>query len=166
MSDDKESNQKTESSNQTSPQDEIIFIAKYKDWMVIKKLKINDKTPPQEVASILASIEATLSRKSYQFTGINQQKIEEVAEKFSKGKRKSFSSLAEILKSLNTSELKKELLSACPSEKHYPIAENYFFKVMLDKLGFKTNLDNETLVEVYPELKIPKPRGNFGSKKS
>ncbi|MCX8197128.1 MAG: DUF2666 domain-containing protein [Candidatus Micrarchaeota archaeon] len=144
---------------------EVIFTARYKDWVVVKKLSVDEKTTPQEVAAILASIESTLSFKSYQFAGIDHAKIDALAEKLAKGKRKSFSSLSEIFSSLKPSEFKAELLSACPSEQHLPLAENYLVKLVLDKLGFKTNLDPLLLQEIYPELKIPKPRGNFKAKK-
>lgn len=144
---------------------EVVFTARYNGWMVIKKLSIVESTTPQEVAGALASIEATLTRKSYQFAGINQPAIEAIAERLVKGKRKSFVSLSEALSSLKPTELKEELLAACPTPKHLPIAENYLLKVLLDLLGFKTNLDGETLSGAYPEIKVAKPRGNFGKKK-
>lgn len=144
---------------------EVAFTARYKEWMVIKKMSIDEKTTPQEVSAILASVEATLSRKSYEFAGINLSAIDALADRLIKGKRKSFVSLAEALSSLKPTELKGELLAACPSEKHLGIAENYLLKSILDKMGFKTNLDGETLQEAYPEVKVAKPRGNFGKKK-
>lgn len=144
---------------------EVSFMARYKDWMVVKKLSIEGSTTPQEVSAILASVEATLSRKSYEFTGINQGIIEALAAKLTGGKRKSYVSLAESLSSLKPAELKTELLAACPSPAHLPIAENYLLKCMLDNLGFRTNLDMETLSGTFPEIKVTKPRGNFGKKK-
>lgn len=144
---------------------EIAFTARYKDWMAIKKLAIETTTTPQEVAAALAGIEATLSRKSYEFSGINREAVEAVAERLCKGKRKSFASLAEALSELKPTELKNELLASCPAPSHLPIAENYLLKCMLDSMGFRTNLDAETLAGAYPELKIAKPRGNFGKKK-
>jgi Ran GTPase-activating protein (RanGAP) involved in mRNA processing and transport len=143
---------------------EVIFTARYKDWVVIKKLSIDQSTTPQEVSAILASIEATISRKSYQFSGINQQAIEAIAKRLAQGKRKSFSSLSEVFAGIKPTELKSELLAACPTEAHLPIAENYLVKAVLDILGFKTNLDVETLSQAYPEIKVPKPKGNFGRK--
>ena len=144
---------------------EVAFTARYKGWMVIKKTSIDEKTTPQEVSAILASIEATLSRKSYEFAGINLAAIDTLADRLIKGKRKSFVSLSEALKELKPAELKGALLAACPSEKHLGIAENYLLKSILDKSGFKTNLDGETLHVAYPEIKVAKPRGNFGKKK-
>jgi len=144
---------------------EVVFTARYRGWMVVKKLSIDEKITPQEVAAALASIEATISRKSYEFTGINREAIEAMAEKMAGGKRKSFASLAEALSSLKPSELKGQLLLACPAPAHLPIAENYFVKCLIDRLGFRTNLDTETLSGVFPEIKVAKPRGNFGKKK-
>jgi len=143
----------------------VAFTARYKEWMVIKKLAIESQTPSEEVSLALASIEATLSRKSYEFTGIKTDAIDSLADTLVKGKRKSFVSLSEALSSVKPTELKSQLLASCPSEKHLPIAENYLLKTLLDKLGFKTNLDPQTLADAYPNLKVAKPRGNFGKKK-
>lgn len=147
------------------PEGEITFTARYNEWMVIKKTKIDDSTTPQEVAAALSSIEATLTRKSYEFTGIDTGKIQAISEKLVKGKRKSFASLSEALSQFKPTELKAELLLACPKPEHLPIAENYLLKCMLDAMGFKTNLDGETLSQVFPEIKVAKPRGNFGKKR-
>ena len=143
----------------------VVFTARYRDWMVVKKLSIDDRTTPQEVSAALASIEATISRKSYEFSGINREAVEAIASKLSAGKRKSYVSLSEALLALKPTALKAELLTACPTPKHLPIAENYMVKCLLDNLGFKTNLDTETLSGTFPEIKVTKPRGNFGKKK-
>jgi len=147
------------------PEGEIAFTARYKEWMVIKKASIDDATAPQEVAAALASVEATISRKSFEFSGINTAKVSEIAGKLVKGKRKSFASLSEALAAFKPTELKTELLTACPTPAHLPLAENYLLKCMLDLMGFRTNLDTETLSQVFPEIKVAKPRGNFGKKK-
>jgi len=144
---------------------EVVFTARYKDWMVVKKLSIETTSTPQDVSAILASVEATLSRKSYEFTGINQGIIETLATKLTGGKRKSYVSLSEALSAMKPTELKTELLMACPTPKHLPIAENYLLKCMLDNLGFRTNLDMATISGTFPEIKVTKPRGNFGKKK-
>src|SRR3989344_3281270 len=137
---------------------EVNFSARYKDWMVVKKLSIESNSTPQEVSAILASVEATLSRKSYEFTGINQGIIEALAAKLTGGKRKSYVSLSEALSAMKPTELKTELLLACPTPKHLPIAENYLLKCMLDALGFRTNLDMETISGTFPEIKVTKPQ--------
>jgi len=143
----------------------VVFTARYREWMVIKKLSIDEKTTPQEVAAALAGMEATISRKSYEFTGINREAVEAIAATLSAGKRKSYVSLAEALSALKPTALKEQLLTACPTPAHLPIAENYMVKCLLDNLGFRTNLDTATLSGTFPEIKVTKPRGNFGKKK-
>lgn len=145
--------------------DEIVFTAKYKDWMVIKKLLIEENTKPEEVAAALSSIQATAIRKAYDFSGINKQVVEELAAKLTAGKRKSYPNLAEVFSSMKPGEFKTALLAACPDPKYLPIAESYLLTCVLSNVGFSAYLDSQTLMEVFPELKMPKPKGNFGKKK-
>jgi len=144
---------------------EIVFSAKYRDWIAIKKLSVDGNTKPEEVSAILASINSTLQRKSYDFIGINREAIEEYAKSLSKGKRKAYGSLAEVVSSVKPGEVKEKLLSCCPDPKLLPIAESFFLKSLVESIGFRTTLDADVLTEVYPHLKIPKPRGNFGKRK-
>jgi hypothetical protein len=144
---------------------EIIFSAKYRDWVVIKKMSVDAGTKPEEVSAILASINSTLMRKSYDFIGINREQIEAYAQSLAKGKRKALGSLVEVLGSVKPGELKEKLLACCPDPKMLPIAESFFLKTLIETVGFKTSLDADALTAVYPHLKIAKPRGNFGKKK-
>lgn len=144
---------------------EIAFTAKYRDWIAIKKMSVDGDTKPEEVAAILASINSTLQRKSYDFVGISREAIEEYAKSLSKGKRKAYGSLAEIVSAVKPGEVKEKLLSSCSDPKLLPIAESFFLKSLIESIGFRTTLDADVLTEVYPHLKIPKPRGNFGKKK-
>ena len=146
-------------------QDEIVFTARSKDWMVVKKFLIVENTKPEEISLSLASIDATLVRKSYEFAGIKPDVIDAFAQKLAAGKKKNWPNLAEALSSLKPSEIKKELLLACTTPEQYPIAEIYFLKALTEAIGFRTVLDPQTLADVYPHLKVSKPRGNFGKKK-
>lgn len=144
--------------------EQVAFAARYKDWLVVKKLLIEANTPPEEVSLALASIDRTLVRKTYEFAGINMDLVEAHALKVAK-KGRQYSNLSSIFASLKPGEVKAALLPACPTPAHFPIAENYFIKRLMDEVGYKTVLDPETLAEVFPHLKITKPRGNFGKKK-
>lgn len=146
-------------------QDEIVFTAKYKDWIVVKKLLIDPSTKPEEVVGALTSVNNTVVRKTFDFLGINREMIEAYAQKACKGKRKGFASLSEVLGSLKPSEVKAELAKACPDEKLAPFAENYLLRAILDTLKMNAEIDLETLGKIYPNVKVSKPRGNFGKKK-
>ncbi len=145
-------------------QDEIVFTARNKDWMVVKKFLVVENTKPEEVSLALASIDKTLVRKSYEYAGIKADVVEAYAMTVAK-KGRTFSNLSAVFGSLQPGVVKAALLPACPTPELYPIAESYFVKKLLEEVGFDPCLEPETLAKVYPHLKVPKPRGNFGKKK-
>ncbi len=144
--------------------DEVAFAARHKDWMVVKKLLIIENTLPEEIALALASIDKTMVRKSYEYTGIKTDVVDEYAMKVAK-KGRTFANLSAVFGSLKPGEVKAALLPACPTPAHYPIAESYFVKKLLEEIGFAPCLEPETLGKVFPHIKVAKPRGNFGKKK-
>jgi len=145
--------------------EQIMFLAKYKDWIVVKKLSIDPTTTPQEIAGGLAGINATMIRKAFDFVGIDKEAVDAYAQQVCKGRRKSYANLAEALTSIKPGEMKEALAKACTEEKFLPFAEIYFLRCVLTALGFNTEVDTKTLSDVFPELKFPKPRGNFKKKK-
>ncbi|MDE1798091.1 MAG: DUF2666 family protein [Candidatus Micrarchaeota archaeon] len=144
--------------------DQVAFAARFKDWMVVKKLLVDATTKPEEVSLTLASIDKTIARKSYEFTGINADVIDAYVATVAK-KGHTFANLADVFKSLQPGAVKAALLPACPTPEHYPIAESYFVKRILEEAGYAPVLEPETLAKVFPHLKITKPRGNYGGKK-
>ncbi len=154
-------------------QDEIVFIGKYKKWAAIKKMSINEKTEDREVAAILASINSTLKTKTYDFLGIDTSKIDEYAAKVTKGKRKTYSNLADVLGKLKTGEVNKVLAEASPEktvevngkqiagDKLKPVAEIYFMRALLSGMGYDVDASPEVIGKIYPDLKKAKPRGRF-----
>ncbi len=144
--------------------DEVTFAAKFRDWIAIKKMSANETTKPEEVAALLASITATIDRKSFEFAGVNTELIDAYVDSLTKGKRKAYGVLAEILSNLKPGELKARFIEAS-DEKKYPLAESYFMRKLLSNLGFSAWVDVENMQKAYPELKIPKPRGRMPGKK-
>lgn len=141
--------------------DEISFVAKYKDWIVVKKKSIDEETKNEEIIATLSSISDTTTKKAFDFSGINKTAIESYVSEITKGKRKGFGTLAEIFSQLKQNEVKERLVGACGEEKFLPIAEAYFLKSILSSLGYFTSINSEILRKIYPELKIPKPRGRM-----
>lgn len=144
--------------------EEVAFAARHKDWMVVKKLLIEANTLPEEIALTLASIDKTMVRKSYEYTGIKTDVVEAYALKVAK-KGRTFANLSAVFGSLKPGEVKAALMEACPNPQLYPIAESYFVKKLLEEIGFDPCLEPETLGKVFPHIKVAKPRGNFGKKK-
>lgn len=143
---------------------EISFFAKYKDWVVIKKKQIDEKTEDKEILAILASINSTTARKAYDFAPIDKAAIDKYVAELVKGKRKGLNNLAEIFGSLKQNELKEKLLKACKDETFYPFAETYFINSILKALNYSPFIDSEVVQEVYPDMKMPKPRGRISKK--
>ncbi len=154
--------------------EEVVFTAKYRDWMVVKKLLIESMTKPEDVALVLSSIDNTMVRKSYEFTGLNVDLVDAYVAEICKGKGKSWNNLILAFQQVKPAEIKAKLQEACPPEQitadgkkgnFMPIAEAYFVKRMIETVGYPAVLTPEILQVAFPSLKIPKPRGNFGKKK-
>lgn len=140
---------------------EILFSAKCGDWVVVKKTTIDEKTTKPEIVYMLTSISETIGRKGFEFSGIDVAAIDALAGQAAKGRRKGFGSIAEVFGSLKTAEIKAALLAAAREEIKYPIAEAYFVRKVMENLGYSFMPSREVLQAIYPELKIPKPRGRF-----
>ncbi len=156
------------------PVEEIVFTARYRDWMVVKKLLIEAISKPEDVSLVLASIDNTLVRKAYEFTGLKVDLIDAYVAEVCSGKSKSWTNLAAAFAGVKPAEIKAKLQEACPpavpgadgkTGNFMPIAEAYFVKRMIETIGYPAVLTPEILQVAFPSLKIPKPRGNFGKKK-
>jgi len=77
---------------------------------------------------------------------------------------KGYSSLAEIFGGIKQGEVREILLSAS-SEQLLPIAEAYFMRKLITGVGYELETGTEMLSKIYPELKLPKPKGRFGKGK-
>ncbi|MFA5077445.1 MAG: DUF2666 family protein [Candidatus Micrarchaeia archaeon] len=131
---------------------QIALIGRYRDWIAIKKMGVNEKTRDYEVAGILSAISSTLVRKSFDFLEPDRS-VESIAASATKGKRKSFVNLATALRDVSGSMNGDEVRDA------------YLLKCVFENLGFAPYANVEALVPAYPELKVPKPRGRFAKKR-
>ena len=73
-------------------EEKIEFLAKYKDWVSVKRLSIDDKTRPKDIVYILGAIWATIEEKLGRYlveSGVEKEKLDAQAEKIAKelGKR-------------------------------------------------------------------------------
>ncbi|MCK4319647.1 DUF2666 family protein [Candidatus Micrarchaeota archaeon] len=126
----------------------IVLLAKYETWIVIKKMKIEKGVEDWEAGGALSGINNTLVRKGFEFSGIEKEKMENKAVKLTKGKRKSYALIGELLEQVRGNELERA----------------YFVDSLLGKLKVVPYANLEMLVKRYPELKLkrrgrkPKPK--------
>lgn len=143
------------------PENESIeFVAKYKNWVAVKKIQIREGTAPEEIVLQLAGIRQSVDRKSFEILGIDTQAIDAYAAEFTKGTRKSFSALAEVVQKLGTKEVKERLKAATNGKEQLTaIAQTYLFRRVVQGLQFDFDVNPDLLQKAYPTLKVPKPPG-------
>ena len=142
----------------TEPDEYIDFMAKYKNWISIKRLGIRSDTKPEEIVHYLAGVRSAIDLKSYAFLDIKTQVLDEYAKSICAGTRKSYPSLANALVKLDSLDAKRALSESC-SKELVPLAEAYLISKVVTALGYNTSISQETMSKVYPWLKTPKGLG-------
>lgn len=141
------------------PSEYVDFMARYKDWITIKRLGIRGDTKPEEITHHLAGIRAVIDRKAYSFLDIDTASLDAYASKITAGMRKGYSSLVNVATSLGNSETKSTLKKACGDKKLMPIAETYLLGKAMTNIGFDSGINQKLMSRVFPALKPPKVPG-------
>jgi len=119
------------------PDDQIVFIGKYKEWVAIKKLTVPG-SEEYEIGGILSSICATVVPKTFQFAKINANI------KTSKGK--SIKNLFEMLKNAESKDEKQTAANV---------------NAVFHAYGITPYPTIQMLEKAYPDLKVKKPKGRM-----
>ena len=144
----------------------ISFMAKYKDWISIKKLSIHENTKPEEVSAHLSSIRMATDRKTAQILGVNTENLDIYAASATENMRKSAANLEKITVILCSPEAKKEIDGACAADASLrDAAIIYLFSRMLQNIKIDLEVSADTLMDMFPGLKIPKPKGRMPGQK-
>ncbi len=146
------------------PEEYIDFMAKYRDWISIKRLGIHSDTKPEEVVHHLAAIRSTIERKSYTFLGIKTEILDEHAKSLCSGMKKNYNSLSSTIGKMSNPETKRVLESAS-SKQLMPIAEAYLLGRMVSTIGFDTEINQTMMSKIFPDLKPPRVPGRLGKSK-
>lgn len=144
---------------------EIVFNAKYGNWISVKKMAIDSEDKPAEVVYKLSSINDVINKKGFEFSGVKTDVIDAFVADLTKGKRTGYANLAEVFGALKPSEVDEKLKQAVSEEIILPLARAYFVRRIVESLGYPVIPSCELLQKIYPGLKFPKPKGNFGGKK-
>lgn len=151
--------------NSKPPYEGIALMAKYKDWISIKKLSIDKETKPEEVAAQLTSIRIAVDRKLPQIMGINTEELDIYADESTNNMRKSVANIEKIVNILCSSDTKKIIDAAIPSESVRDMAVIYLFSRMLQNIKVDLEVSPDALENMFPGLKIPKPKGRMPGQK-
>ena len=140
-------------------------MAKYKDWIAIRRLGIRADTRPEEVVMHMAGVRALIENKSYPMLGIKINVLDEYAGKLTAGARKSYATLGKAIESLSGSETKSVIESSCDNKALTPLAEVYLLSKTITNLGYDTGINPATMAKIFPGLKPPKAPGMGGRRR-
>lgn len=144
--------------------DGISFMAKYKDWVSIKKLSIDANTKPEEVSAHLSSIRLATDRKTAQILGVDTDALDAYASEMTGNMRRSAANLQKVTQIMCDANTKKQLDAASnPSIREAAII--YLFGRMLQNIKIDLEVSPDTLMDMFPGLKIPKPKGRLPGQK-
>ncbi len=148
--------------NVEEPDEYIDFMAKYKEWISIRRLGIRANTTPQEVVYHLAGIRTTVEGKMYPLLGIKTDVLDSFANSATQGLKKK--DLPQVMEKLDSPEA-KQAITASSSETLAPLAKIYLLNKLITNVGLETGIGQLGMSKIFPELKPPKmPRG-AGKKK-
>jgi hypothetical protein len=125
-------------------EDTIAFVGKYKGWISIKKLGL-ENVRDWEVSAILSAISHTSVNKAFDFSGV--EKNDALVSKVAAGRRKSYGNLADALGAI------------LPELKNGRLADAYVICKVFETIGYKPYASPEMLSDAHPEVKPPKVRG-------
>ncbi len=146
------------------PKEYIDFMARYKDWIAIKRIGIRDGTDPKEVSLYLATVKESIEPKFYRFLEIDTRALDELADSMTKGMKKGYESLGAVLPKMKDKSVKDAVLKSCKDPKTRPMAEAYLFSRILANLDIEAFTTSKTFVKMFPEYKISKKGMGKGSK--
>ncbi|MGC8676237.1 MAG: DUF2666 family protein, partial [Candidatus Micrarchaeia archaeon] len=144
----------------SSDKESIEFYAKYKGWVAVKKIEINEDTKPEEVAAKVVSIRQNIDRKAFELLGIDMAALDAYAASLTGNMRKSYANLANVIQNLGKQEVKEQVSKATGGKPELvDIAATYLFRKVVQNLSFDFDVNQEMLEKAYPYLKMPKPPG-------
>ncbi len=148
------------------PQSEgISFMAKYGEWISVKKLSISGATKPEEVSAHLSSIRLATDRKAPQVLGVDTEALDEYASQITGTMRKSAANIEKIVQALCSADTKGRIDAAAQDRSIRAAAVVYLFARMLQNIKVDLEVSPDTLMDMFPGLKIPKPKGRMPGKK-
>lgn len=141
---------------------EVRLVANYAGWRAVKKVDVAAAERKEVVAACTGIFERAKAKASAAMGSGFEIAASAFLQKFPE--RKSFSRLSEILQAAER-ELPEISASAGGSKQLEQRMYKLFFYACFERSGFTPCVSTGEVSRIWPELKIPKPRGNYGGKK-
>lgn len=145
----------------------FLFAADLNGWVAVKKVN-SAKAEAKEVLACMANVFASVDRKIPAFACACASGGNADADAFDSAferalaafpARKNFSKLPAALEAAEAAE--KEVLASALGESGRRLLREIYYARVFGRLGFPPFVSTDDLGAVYPELKIPKPRGRL-----
>ncbi len=144
------------------PEEYVEFMAKYKDWISIKKMSISHSTKPEEVVYHMAGIRSAIDGKAFKFLGIDTEMLDAYAESSTRSAGRGYSGLSRAVLIMESDDSKSIIEKACQSATMAPFARSYLLNRIISAMKFETSVSQLGLSKVFPDLKPPKAPGRLG----
>lgn len=143
----------------------IRLVSNSSEWMVVKKTNTAIATKPEALSALIGMLSTIVRKEGDVLCKDDDFEGASGALFGSFFKRKSFGKLCEALNGVPAPKA-NEVAAANVADKAF--AAELFMLLYLKAFslsGYSPYPEPDLLAETYPQLKIPKPRGNFGGKK-
>jgi hypothetical protein len=151
--------------NGTGRKGVVRLVSNSGEWMVVKKANTATATKPEALSALIGMLSTIVRKEGDVLCRDSDFEGQANALFGSFFKRKSFGKLAEAINSVPAS---KVAAAADANAIDKAVASELFVLFYLKAFslsGYSPYPEPDLLAETYPQLKIPKPRGNFGGKR-
>lgn len=141
------------------PEEYVEFMARYKDWVAVKRMAIYPDTKPEEVVFHLAGVRSAIDGRMFKLLGVKTEAIDAFADSKTASMRSGYSSLAQVMQHADSAEAKATLDAACENKTLVPFAKTYLLNRLITSLKVDTAISQQAMSKAFPYLKPPKVPG-------
>jgi len=121
-------------------EEHVNFSAKYKSWVVVKKMKVEEENEDADVGRLLLSIRETLDNKIYEFLGeeFEIKDLEKEADELVPSGRLKEEQIAAVLKALRSPKTTKMLKGFTEEKLKLEVYKQLFTELVMQRLKLNT----------------------------
>ncbi len=148
------------------PDEYVEFMAKYREWVAIKRMAIYPDTKPEEVVFHLAGVRSAIDGRMFRLLGVKTDALDAFAASKTADMRSGYSSLSQAMQHVDSAEAKSALEGACENKTMLPFAKTYLLNRLITSLKLDTAISQQAMSKAFPYLKMPKAPGRRAKPKA
>jgi 3-oxoacyl-ACP reductase-like protein len=121
-------------------EDHINFSAKYKSWVVVKKMKVDEEIEDADVGRLLISIRETLDNKIFEYLGteFDIAALEKAADDMVPSGRLKEEQIASVIKAVRSPKTTKMLKEFTEEKLKLEVYKQLFAEIVMQKLNISS----------------------------